>query len=417
MSTGVRLDRNRAPWLAAGPLPRLLATLDGEGEEARVVGGAVRNTLLGLPRGDVDVATTALPGEVVRRASAAGFHTVPTGIEHGTVTVVVEGMPFEVTTLREDIDTDGRRAVVRFGRDWGADAARRDFTMNALFLTRDGEVIDLVGGIKDVTARRLRFIGEPATRIAEDYLRVLRFFRFFAAYAEGAPDAAGLSACIRARDELIRLSRERVRGELIKLMVARRTAETCVIMAESGILDRVLGGVADLAAITRLAAIEAALGLEPDPVRRLGALAVRVPDDADRLRDRLRLSNDEHRRLASMGEAWRIATGLDEPAARVMLYRIGPEDYRDRALVAFARSGMAGESRVWRELLSLPERWTAPKFPLAARDFMERGVQKGPALGKALAAAEEAWIAAGFPEKAKKIAEIADGAVRDAAKH
>ena len=407
-----RLSSDKAPWLAAGPLARLLAALDAKGEEARVVGGAVRNTLLGLAPGDVDIATTAAPEEVVRRASAAGFHPVPTGIEHGTVTVVVDGTPFEVTTLREDVETDGRRAVVRFGRDWRADAARRDFTMNALFLARDGAVIDLVGGLADIKARRVRFIGDPATRIAEDHLRVLRFFRFFAAYGVGAPDSAGLSACIRARDDLAKLSRERVRVEILKLMEAARAAETAVIMTEAGILDRVLGGVPDLAALARLAAIEAALGLAPDPVRRLAALAVRVDEDAGRLRERLRLSNDEQRRLRSIGDSWwRLAPAIDEAGGRALLYRLGAADYRDRALVAFARSGAKAGDKGWRELVALPERWTPPKFPLAAKDFLARGVEKGPALGRALEAAEAAWIAAGFPAAADRLAAIVHDAI------
>jgi tRNA nucleotidyltransferase/poly(A) polymerase len=397
-ASSTRLSREQAPWLAAGPLARLLATLDAKGEEARVVGGAVRNTLLGLAPGDVDVATTAAPEEVMRRASAAGFHPVPTGIEHGTVTVVVEGKPFEVTTLREDIETDGRRAVVRFGRDWKADAGRRDFTMNALFLARDGAVIDLVGGLADIAAKIVRFIGDPATRIAEDHLRALRFFRFFAAYGEGAPDRAGLAACIRARDDLAKLSRERVRVEILKLLDAARAAEAAAIMTEAGILDRVLGGVPDLAALPRLVAIEAGLGAPPDPIRRLAALAVRTEEDADRLRDRLRLSNEEHRRLRAMGEQWwRLSPGIGDAGARGLLYRFGPADYRDRALLAFARSGARPDDHGWRELVALPERWTAPKFPLAAKDFLARGVAKGPAIGEALEAAEEAWIAAGFP--------------------
>src|SRR3954452_4100597 len=180
-----RLD---AAWLREAPLRDLLAVLDGGGEEARVVGGAVRNAILAEPIAEIDVATTALPTEVVRRAQAAGFKAVPTGIEHGTVTVVVHGQPFEVTTLREDVETFGRHAKVAFGRDWKRDAERRDFTMNALSAARDGAVCDYVGGLADVAARRVRFIGDAAARIAEDYLRILRFFRFHAAYGEGAPD-------------------------------------------------------------------------------------------------------------------------------------------------------------------------------------------------------------------------------------
>jgi poly(A) polymerase len=196
----ISIGPERAPWLRGGSLPRLLDVLDRDGEEARVVGGAVRNELLGEPVGDVDVATTALPQEVMRRAEAAGFKPVPTGVEHGTVTVVVDGTPFEVTTLREDVETFGRHARVSFGRDWQHDAERRDFTMNALYAARDGTVYDHVGGLDDLKARRVRFIGDPHKRIAEDYLRILRFFRFHAAYGDGGhPDPAGLSACIAAR--------------------------------------------------------------------------------------------------------------------------------------------------------------------------------------------------------------------------
>jgi tRNA nucleotidyltransferase/poly(A) polymerase len=356
------------------------------------------------------VATTALPDVVVRRAADAGFHPVPTGIEHGTVTVVVSEVPFEVTTLRRDIETDGRHATVRFGRDWRADAERRDFTINALFLCRDGEVVDFVGGLDDLAARRVRFIGDPARRIAEDRLRVLRFFRFHAAYGAGEPDAAGLAACIRARDGLEQLSRERVRAETVKLLLAARAPEAAQVMSDAGILGPVLGGVADLAALRNMAAIETAMGLAPDPMRRLAAVGVRVAEEAARLRDRLRLSNDEYRRLRAMAERWwRVVPDMGE-AARALLYRIGPENYRDRALLAFARSGVPAGDAGWRALVELPRRWTAPRFPLAAKDFMARGIEKGPALGTALAQAEEAWIAAGFPDDPAAVAAIADAA-------
>ena len=220
--------------LTRGPAGAVLAVLDRDGEEARIVGGAVRNALLGMPPGDIDIATTALPNEIIRRTSAAGFRPVATGIEHGTVTVVADGVPFEVTTLRQDIETYGRRAKVVFGRDWRLDAQRRDFTINALFLSRDGAIHDYVGGGADLAAHRVRFIGDPATRIAEDYLRILRFFRFHASYGEGAPDPAGLAAGIRARERIASLSRERVRMELMKLLVAPRCGRRSRVMTEAG---------------------------------------------------------------------------------------------------------------------------------------------------------------------------------------
>ena len=298
-----RLDH--AQWLREGALARLLAVLDGDGEEARVVGGAVRNALLGEPIGEFDIATTALPAEVIRRANAQGFKTVPTGIDHGTVTVVVDGRPFEVTTLREDVETFGRKARVAFGRDWKMDADRRDFTINALSVSRDGTIHDYVGGLADLQKHRIRFIGDPAARIAEDYLRILRFFRFQAHYGEGLPDREGLAACIAARAGLATLSRERVRAELLKLLLGRHAVPVLAVMSECGLLISVLGGVPLLASVSNLAKLEQAIGLHPDAVRRLGALAVFVPEDAQRLAERLRLANVELERLASMGERWR----------------------------------------------------------------------------------------------------------------
>jgi poly(A) polymerase len=414
-----RSDRSigKAEWLRSGPPARVLDILQRDGEEARVVGGAVRNTLLGLPPGEIiDIATTALPAEVISRVEAAGLKAVPTGLDHGTVTVVVDGKPVEVTTLREDVETFGRKANVRFGRNWRADAERRDFTMNALFAGADGTVYDYVGGLDDLAARRVRFIGNPATRIAEDYLRILRFFRFHAAYGSGAPDADALQACIAGRAGLEHLSRERVRMELLKLIVAEGVVPALIAMADAGLLVMVLGGVPQIPHLARMAEIEAALGLAPDPVRRLGALAVLIPEDADRLFERLRLTNVEHERLASVGDGWwRLSSAMEEQGARALLYRLGPERFGDRILLAWARSGAAASDAAWRGLASLPQRWTAPPFPLKAGDLIERGVAKGPALGMALRAAEEAWIAQGFPADDSTIAVIADEAARSAA--
>ena len=396
-----------APWLMHGPLPRLLALLDSDGEEARVVGGAVRNALLGEMPSEFDVATTATPDEVTRRAEAAGFKSVPTGIDHGTVTVVMDGRPFEVTTLREDVETYGRKAKVAFGRDWKRDAERRDFTINALSVGADGAVHDYVGGLDDLAQRRVAFIGDPQKRIAEDYLRIMRFFRFHAAYGHGAPDAASLEACIRERGGLDQLSRERVRMELLKLLVAPRAAATLTVMADAGLLGNVLGGVPLVASFADMAAIEAVMGVPADPVRRLAGLAVMISEDAERLWQRLRLSNTEHERLASMADAWRrIVPANGEQAARALLYRLGPQRYVDRVLLAWARAPAEASDIAWRDLAALPERWMAPLFPLKAADFMAQGLEKGPALGAALRAAEEAWIAQDFPAGAEALAKI-----------
>lgn len=405
-----------AEWLREGALARLLVVLDRDGEEARVVGGAVRNALLGEPIGDIDVATTALPDEVIRRAQAQGFKSVPTGIDHGTVTVVIDGRPFEVTTLREDVETFGRKARVSFGRDWKKDAERRDFTINALSVTRDGTVHDYTGGLADLDKRRIRFIGDPAARITEDYLRILRFFRFHAHYGEGLPDHAGLAACISARGGLATLSRERVRMELLKLLLGRHAVPVLAVMSECGLLISVLGGVAQLASFSNLTKIEHAVGIHPDAVRRLGTLAVFVPDDAQRLSEKLRLSNAETERLASMGDHWRALT--PEPSgksARAILYRLGPERFTDRLLLAWSRSQAGITDPNWRALLELPQHWIIPVFPLKAGEFMRRGIEKGPALGAALVAAQDAWIAADFPADEKALAAIMDRAI-DAAK-
>jgi poly(A) polymerase len=402
-------ERISAPWLSERPLAQLLALLNRDHQEARVVGGAVRNALLGIPHGDVDIATTALPAEVMRRAAAAGFKPVPTGVAHGTVTVVVEGRPFEVTTLREDVETFGRHATVRFGRDWTRDAERRDFTMNALSLSPDGIAHDYVGGLADLKARRVRFIGEAATRIAEDYLRILRFFRFHAFYGEGDPDAEGLHAAIVARAGLAQLSRERVRMELLKLLLAPRAVPALAVMAESGLIGPVLGGVPHLASFANMVKVEAACGFWPDSTRRLAALGAWIAEDAERLWQRLRLTNAEHARLTTMvTDWWRVSPAMGD-AARALIYRIGPEGFTERALLAWSRSDAAASDQAWRDLALLPQRWTAPEFPLRAADFMARGVGKGPALGAALARAEEAWIAAGFPMEDLPLREIMDG--------
>jgi poly(A) polymerase len=408
-----RTARLDAPWLSEIPLGDLLTVLGRDGEEARVVGGAVRNALLGEPHGDIDIATTALPHEVARRVTAAGFKPVPTGIEHGTITVVAGGQPFEVTTLREDIETFGRHAKVAFGRDWRRDAERRDFTINALSAGRDGTVYDYVGGLDDVAARRVRFIGDAATRIAEDYLRILRFFRFHAAYGEGALDPAGVAACIAGREGLERLSRERVRMEVIKLLAARHPVPALAVMTEAGLLGQVLGGVPLLASFATMTKLEAALGVAGDAARRLGALAVSVLEDADRLRERLRLANAEYERLASMADGWwHISSELSEESARVLLYHLGPERFTDRVLLAWTRSSQGAADQAWQALATLPARWTVPTFPLRAAHFIARGVPKGPRLGAALAAAEQAWIAAGFPRDKAALNAIADVAVR-----
>jgi poly(A) polymerase len=400
-----------APWLSSGPAARVLTLLNGNGEEARVVGGAVRNALLHIPIGDIDIATTALPTEVIRRAKAAGIKSVPTGIEHGTVTLVVDSHPFEITTLREDTETFGRKAKVAFGRDWIVDAQRRDFTINGLSVDATGLVHDYVGGLADIAAKRVRFIGDPDQRIAEDYLRILRFFRIHAAFGAGEPDRAGYLACIRGRAGLASLSAERLRMEMMKLVIADGAAGAITAMSDGGLLLPILGGVAYTGPFATMIAAERALGLKPDPVRRLGALAVAVTEDARRVATRLRLSNAETKALDSMGHRWWRLAGMDEATARRRLYRLGADRYRDRLMLAWARAGENSRHTPWRELARLPESWSAPKFPLKAADFVARGIAEGPALGQVLALAEDAWLAANFPLDETALDAIADQTV------
>jgi poly(A) polymerase len=409
MSTVPLLDH--AAWLKTGPAARVLQLLNGDGEEARVVGGSIRNALLNIPIGDIDIATTALPDEVARRAKLAGIKCVPTGIEHGTLTLVVDAHPFEVTTLREDTETFGRKAKVSFGRDWVGDAYRRDFTINGMSVDADGRVHDYVGGLADIAARRVRFIGDPNMRIAEDYLRILRFFRIHAAYGVGEPDRGGYVACIEGRGGLASLSAERIRLEILKLMVADGAVNAVMAMIEGGLLLPIFGGVAYAGPFAASIAIERTMGFAPDPIRRLGALAVAVTEDAKRVAARLRLTNAETKALDSMGHRWWRLAGMDEATARRRLYRLGEDRYRDRLILAWARSGEGCQALSWRELASLPKRWTAPKFPLKAADFLARGIAQGPELGQVLALAEDGWLAAEFPLDGPSLEIIADQAV------
>jgi poly(A) polymerase len=403
-----------AQWAALAELlrrpavARVLAALDRDGEETRIVGGAVRNALLGRPVSDIDMTTTALPATTMAWARGAGFHAIPTGIEHGTVTVVADGVPVEVTTLREDVETDGRRALVRFGRSFAADAERRDFTINALSLGRDGMVHDTVGGLADLAAGRVRFIGDARTRIREDYLRVLRFFRFHAAYATGPLDADGLAAAIAERDGLATLSAERVRTELLKLLTAPRGVEAVAAMSEGGLLVRLVGGVGDLGRLARSGDLpEAAKAVAADAATattRLAALAVFTTEDADRLRERLRLSNAEHARLEAYAGLLARLHGLallDTAEMRRLAVAFGAP-----ALVE-ALAVLRGEPRpmLTPDAEALRGRYaagleTAPVFPLSGRDLVARGVPPGPDLGRRLAAARTKWLEAGCPEDA-----------------
>lgn len=388
------LDLDGPRKLLSRPELRLcLDALRAPGEETRLVGGCVRDALLGRDVADVDLATTLLPADTMRQAASAGIKAVPTGFDHGTITLVVAGERFEVTTLREDIETDGRHAVVRFGHDFSRDAERRDFTINALSVDAEGQLHDTTGGTADLEAGRVRFIGDAATRIREDALRILRFFRFHARYGKGPPDREGLTASIAARDALERLSHERIRGELLKLLVAPRAGDAVAILSETGLLARILGGVGDLGRLSRAIAVEA------DAVARLGALAVFSYDDVERLSEKLRLSRAETARLeayAQVAVRFHAAAQVDGRTIRRITAEYGVRALED-AFAAIAGEphpefdGMARDTvRAFVE-----GSLAVPVFPLAGADLIATGARPGKQIGLALSAAREAWFAEG----------------------
>jgi poly(A) polymerase len=386
-----------AEWLDRPETQAVFAALSGRGHAARAVGGAVRNALVGRPVADVDIATDARPEHVMRAAAAAGLKAIPTGLAHGTVTVVAGERCYEITTLRRDVETHGRHATVAFTDDWAEDARRRDFTLNALYCGADGTLFDPLGGYPDLAARRVRFIGDARRRIREDYLRILRFFRLTADFADGPADAEGLVACVRERAGLAVLSAERVRMELLRLLAARRGPEIAALMQGYGLLPGVLGAAPRPTLLARLAAIEAALGLAPDAVLRLAALAVEIWEDAERLRDRLRLSNDETAKLARAAEHGRsLGSPAPEARARAWLYRHGVAAYRERILLDWARAGDLPESSAWRHRFDLPDRWQPPRFPLAGADVLAQGIPAGRRVGQMLRELEDWWIAGDF---------------------
>jgi tRNA nucleotidyltransferase/poly(A) polymerase len=401
--------------LEAGRLARALAALDGDGEETRLVGGAVRDLALGEAVGDFDLATTALPEVVMKRARAAGFGVAPTGLAHGTVTLIVDGWPIEATTLRRDVDTDGRHAKVAFGRDFRDDALRRDFTINALSLTPDGLVHDYVGGLIDLAERRVRFIGQAHQRIREDYLRILRFFRFSARYGDGRLDREGFDAAIAERAGLAILSRERVRAELMKLFVASRAPQVLAAVCEAGLLQPLVAGQTDAARFARLTAIEAVGESAPDPLLRLGALGVRVTEDAERLRERLRLSNAETERLAALARGLADLHDGEAPPALGALRRLLFERRRQGALDALALFHADSDAAPddWRFvrarafLLSTPE----PTLPITGADLVARGVTHGQRVGATLKKLQALWIRAGFPREPEALARLLDQAL------
>lgn len=368
----------------------------GGPEQTRLVGGVVRDTLLGLDPADIDLATRLLPEDVLARLEAAGIRAVPTGLAHGTITAILPDGPIEVTTLRRDVSTDGRHAVVAFTDVWQDDAARRDFTMNALYADpARGDVVDYFGGLADLDAGRVRFIGDAYRRIAEDHLRILRFFRFharFGAADQNAIDAEGLDACTARANDLMALSRERIAAELLKLLVARHAVPVIALMVDRGIFRAVLPEITDATLFATLTEREAAAGVAPDAIRRLAALL--PPEAAESVGARLKLSNIDRKRLVAARQ------GPGDEGPRALAYRVGTTAAIDRLL-------LAGED------VAPIRDWTPPALPIGGGALVERGLRKGPEVAAVLRRIETQWLAEDFPDAAR-VVQLADDAIRAA---
>lgn len=378
-------------WLTAPATRAVMAALAAAGGSdcARFVGGCVRNALIGAPIDDIDIATTLTPDVVVAALKAAGLRSVPTGIEHGTVTAISEHQPFEITSLRRDVSTDGRRATVAFTTDWSEDAGRRDFRLNALYADADGDILDPTGhGFDDAMAGRIVFVGEPEGRIREDYLRILRFYRFYAWYGRGAPDAAAVTACAALAEGVEQLSAERVSKELLKLLAAPDPRPAVRLMDAAGVLGRVLRQPADLMLF------EAMVDLSGDAVLRLSALLPADPARVAEIARALRLSNAQRDRLveAVSGET---TTRLTDAQARALIYRDGRQAFEDRVMRAWATGGDPDGAR---RLLALARGWARPSMPVGGRDLARLGLKPGPETGRVLKAFEDGWVADDFPD-------------------
>jgi len=383
-------------WMTAPHTAAVFDALEAEGgpDCARFVGGCVRNALVGRPIDDLDIATTLTPERVTAALEAAGLRVVPTGVEHGTVTAISDRTPHEITTLRRDVTTDGRRATVAFTDDWAEDARRRDFTLNALYARRDGAIFDPTGhGVADARAGRIVFVGEPEQRLREDHLRNLRFFRFYAWFGKGEPDAAAVAACAALKDGVGALAAERISKELLKLLAADDPRAAVRLMAQTGVLEVVLKGPANLPRFEALCGIEGDQLFETDAVLRLAAL---LPDDqlaAGRLAERLRLSNpDRDRLIAALAPTPVLKSWMSPREIRREAYRVGQPAFRDRAKLAWAASPRSATTMQWRGLIALVEGWSPPTLPLTGQEVMNAGVPKGPMVGQVMREVEDWWI-------------------------
>jgi poly(A) polymerase len=389
-------------WMTRPATAAVMAALESAGgaDCARFVGGCVRNALLRRPITDIDIATTLTPDRVIQALTHAGLKAVPTGVEHGTVTAVSSGQPYEITTLRRDVETDGRRAVVAYTTDWGEDAQRRDFRLNALYADAEGRLFDPTsGGLDDARAGRIVFVGDAETRIREDALRILRFFRFQAWYGQGEPDAAGLAACAALKDLIRNLSAERVSAELFKLLAAEDPRGVVRLMAQSGVLAVALPEARGLERFERLVAIETEMLFTEDALLRLAALLPDDPPTAAELAERLRLSNVQKDRLvAALDPQPQLVSWMSPRETRKLVYRLGAQALCDRVTLAWAASDRPKAAPQWRALLPTAQSWAPPRFPLTGDEVLAAGVPKGPQVGEVMREVEAWWVDNDFPD-------------------
>lgn len=390
-------NRTPFPFMTDPVVTRLLGAFPAQ--TTRFVGGCVRNALWGEPVADIDLATRLSPQDVIKALKTANIRSVPTGIDHGTVTAVVSGKPFEITSLRKDVATDGRRATIAYTDDWREDAERRDFTVNALYADADGAIHDpLDQGLEDIEARRFRFVGKAADRVQEDYLRILRLFRFVAWYGrEATITQDALKACRDHRAGLKKLSAERVWAEIKKLLSAHDPSRSVRILLQQHILDVILPEASNSDGLDHLIRLEARESLSPDPMLRLMSMMGREPLPATLLAKRLKFSNKEKTRLiAWASDSEELSHDMPERARFQAVYRSGKQAIIDRARLRAAGAKDALESTHWMSLADLALGWTPPKFPLRGADLIDAGVPKGPKVSKAMAALEALWIRSGF---------------------
>ncbi len=391
------INLKMAPWFAAASVRQVFELLGGTGGEVAIVGGAVRNHLLDVPVSDIDFATTLLPETVQERAAKANLKAIPTGIDHGTITLIIDNQSYEVTTLRRDITTDGRRAIVAYGTDWLEDAKRRDFTCNALYIDNEGTVYDpLCEGLMDIKQGRIRFIGDPGTRIREDHLRILRLYRFQAHYGKKPLDSQAVTAVINERLGIRSLSADRRRDEMLKLLAAEEPQNAIRQMMHHGLLTLVLAQAPNINRLNKYLAIETALGEEPDPLLRLGVLYIYHNQDAQRLANHMALSKQQLKVIKPLAETTTMpALETTEPALkahRIAHYKRGKTGYLTALKASWVKSSRSPADLMLKQLYKGAKDWAVKTFPLEGKDLIKAGIRPGPEIGTLLGKLETLWL-------------------------